>query len=346
MAPRKRKGASSASVVGAGGDGPTCAKRPKLEQLQQVELMDLPLGPLHLIISKIDPDKQHILRHASNQLKVEHSDCMLHSYKSFANFHLRQQNGNDDQNMRHFVMQVLAQSTDYFINSGYDAIFTGKLMQFYKQLTTGEEDIDVTQMHQFLHEFYHNLEWTPAEWPKGAAARIRLNQRRLVQTMTLLNLLRQFRKFRVVSSAMNLMHWQLQLEVLGVHFGFREKETIASEEEKLIDFLTIIAELLVFDKSKSNVSRFIEIGNSVYVYGLKEQTLSARCPKLNLKFSVLAPVALRGQLEDVINGKVDMTKAVRCPLVDTFSIQLEVKSRQVNLWGGNSRMEICIVPLH
>lgn len=85
---------------------------------------------------------------------------------------------------------MLTQSTDYFVNSGYDAVFTGRLIYFYKQLATGEEDLDIAQMHKFLHEFYNNLERTPVERPSEAAARISLNQRRLIGTMTLLNLLR------------------------------------------------------------------------------------------------------------------------------------------------------------
>lgn len=50
---------------------------------------------------------------------------------------------------------------------------------------------------------------------------------------------------------MNLMHWQLQLEVLGLHFGVREMDGQTPEQDKLVDFLTIIAEMLVFDKSRT-----------------------------------------------------------------------------------------------
>lgn len=49
---------------------------------------------------------------------------------------------------------------------------------------------------------------------------------------------------------MNLMHWQLQLEVLGVHFGVRERDAQTTDQDKLVDLLTIVAELLVFDKTR------------------------------------------------------------------------------------------------
>lgn len=93
--------------------------------------------------------------------------------------------------------------------------------------------------------------------------------------------------------------------------------------------------------------RYTEIGNSFYVYGIKKpSTLSARSPKLTLKLSILAPLSVRSMIEDVLNGQVDMGRPVHCPLVDTFSIQLDVVSRQVSLWNGNNHMEICIAPLN
>lgn len=49
---------------------------------------------------------------------------------------------------------------------------------------------------------------------------------------------------------MNLMHWQLQFELTGIYFGVREREANTRDQDKLVDFLTIIAELLVFDKSQ------------------------------------------------------------------------------------------------
>lgn len=88
-------------------------KRIKLDgSEEQVNLLDLPVGPLHMIISKVHPEKQMILRNASSKLRVEHSDCMLHSYKSFTNLHLRQQHLCAEQQRIHNVMQVSAWSLD------------------------------------------------------------------------------------------------------------------------------------------------------------------------------------------------------------------------------------------
>ncbi|EDW17835.2 uncharacterized protein LOC6581635 [Drosophila mojavensis] len=323
-------------------------KRIKLDgSEEQVNLLDLPVGPLHMIISKVHPEKQMILRNASSKLRVEHSDCMLHSYKSFTNLHLRQQHLCAEQQRIHNVMQVVAHSTDFFISSGYNGVLAGNLIFFYKHLTTGVQSIDAAHMHKFLHEFYSNLEGTVPQWPNEAAARIAFNQRRLIYTMTLLNLLRQFRNFRIVSSGMNLMHWQLQLEVLGLHFGVREMDGQTPEQDKLVDFLTIIAEMLVFDKSRTYESRYTAIGNSFYIYGIKQHTrLSRQSQKLTLNLSILAPLVVRVLLENVLNGQVDIARPIHCPVVDTFSIQLDVKGRKIPMWDGSNHMEICIVPLH
>lgn len=88
-------------------------KRIKLDAIEEkVNLLDLPVGPLHMIILKVHPEKQLILRCASNKLKAEHSDCMLHSYKSFANLHLRKQDLSAGEQRVHTVMQVSSQSID------------------------------------------------------------------------------------------------------------------------------------------------------------------------------------------------------------------------------------------
>lgn len=94
-------------------------------------------------------------------------------------------------------------------------------------------------------------------------------------------------------------------------------------------------------------SRYTEIGNSFYVYGIKDHAkLSRHSQKLSFKLSILAPLVVRTLLEDVLKGQVDIARLIHCPVIDTFSIQLDVKSRKLSLWDGRNHMEICIVPLH
>lgn len=66
--------------------------------------------------------------------------------------------------------------------------------------------------------------------------------------------LQQFRKFRVISSSMNLLHWQLHIEVCGIFmFVFQQDEKTVQDEDKIVDFVTLTAELLFYDKSAKNV---------------------------------------------------------------------------------------------
>ncbi|TDG52992.1 hypothetical protein AWZ03_000535 [Drosophila navojoa] len=318
------------------------------ESVEEASLLDLPVGPLHMIISKLNLEKQKILRLASSKLKAEHSDCMLHCYKSFAYRHLRKPNLSAEQQRIDTVKQVLAHSTDYFISSGYHGMLTSDLLFFYKNLTNDMQGIDDgMEMNTFLHKFYTDVEETVVEWPNEAAARIAFNQRRLIYTMILLNLLRQFRDFRIASSGMNLMHWQLQLEVLGVHFAVRDSGGPLSDQDKLMDLLTIIAELLVIDKLHTYEARCTSIGRSMYVYGIREQfKLTTRSQILTVNLSILAPLAVRVLLENVLNGQVDITRPIHCPIVDMFSIQLHVKGRRCFIWDGAHHLDICVAALH
>lgn len=77
-------------------------KRIRLEQSNGLVLMDLPLMPLHLIISKLSPRHRVLLRCASKQLKVEYIDYVLHYYKSITHY-LRRDSNNS---AKYFVWQV------------------------------------------------------------------------------------------------------------------------------------------------------------------------------------------------------------------------------------------------
>ncbi|XP_032593962.1 uncharacterized protein LOC6558979 isoform X2 [Drosophila grimshawi] len=275
------------------------------DEQKQVNLWDLPMGPLQLIISKADKD--------DHPLMVRH------------------------------VLQVLAEATEYYINAGYDLIFAGCLLRsdHFEQLEIGGQAIDVTQMHQFLHEFYTHVEATPTC--------SHLKQRRLIYTVTLLNILRQFQRFQIVSSVTPLLHWQLHIELCGIYFGINHVAKLhASEKNKFIDFLAIMAELLVLDMADETVNRYTEIGQSIYIYGRKQQqALNSRTPRINLKLSILGPSGVRGLLEDVINGKVPAASDVIYPSVDesALNIQLEVWTTSRNEIIGNNSMQICVVSL-
>lgn len=77
-------------------------KRMRLERSYNLELIDLPLMPLHLIISKLTPRNRGLLSCASKQLKVEYIDYVLHYYKTITHY-LRH---NSKNSAKYFVWQV------------------------------------------------------------------------------------------------------------------------------------------------------------------------------------------------------------------------------------------------
>lgn len=70
-------------------------KRIRLDQSHGMGLMDLPLIPLHLIISKLSPRHRVLLRCTSKQLKMEYIDYVLHFYKSITHY-LRRNSSHSD----------------------------------------------------------------------------------------------------------------------------------------------------------------------------------------------------------------------------------------------------------
>lgn len=169
--------------------------------------------------------------------------------------------------------QVLAGAVNFFLYSGYDALFANDFINFNHE----KRLFGVGHMHALLHEFYHTLETSISVVPSSTLARSRLQRLRLLHTVTMLNLLRvsiiyertkvdllashsfslrqQFRKFRVISSGMNLLHWKLHIVVSGIFMSvFNSDPQPVKEEDKIVDFMALMTELLFYDmSSKKNV---------------------------------------------------------------------------------------------
>lgn len=72
--------------------------------------------------------------------------------------------------------------------------------------------------------------------------------------------------------------------------------------------------------------------------------MAKRGTRLDLKFSILAPLLLRNLMEDALAGNVDQSTAVTCPLLDSFSIHLDLNNIGVNS-SNKTNWEIYILPL-
>lgn len=314
------------------------AKRLRMEQKKLVGLLDLPHGPLHLIFSKVPLETQKLLRNVSEEIREEHNEFVMHNFKSLSH-HIRNLEESDMKTLKLNILKVMENATNYLVNSGYVSCFINSLSLIFR----GKDDVHVENMQRLLYMCYHLLEWSPCESPNGGASHVLLHRRRLVIMVTLLNLLRHFRGYRKVSSHMNLMHWQLHIELKGIYIIDAGLDNW--EEDKLVDLMTLISELLVYDMSESTSdSNFvIEIGTNVYNYGVRKQ-MAKRGTRLDLKFSILAPLVLRNLMEDALAGNVDQSTAVTCPLLDSFSIHLDLNNIGVNS-SNKTNWEIYILPL-
>ncbi|KAH8366104.1 hypothetical protein KR093_009027, partial [Drosophila rubida] len=326
------------------------AKRTRLQLRQSraimMRLTDLPSGPMRLIFSKLDVRSRHLLADASPELNAEHIEYMLHEYKSLLHYQFNVKTREPNNISSTMELNIITHNAcNYYVSAGH----LQSLARTVSDLFTNKYDrVNIWSMQRFLHNFYTHLEResVPEDWPCNAADRMRLHHLRLLNMVTLLNLFRQFREFHLIESRMNLMHWQLHIEIWGIHIAGSNTNWLTqdpSEVDKLNDLSTLVAELLVYDMSDMANSHTITIGDMAYNLGITRRPLTRRT-RLELKFVILAPVTVRNLLEDVMAGIVPTSKALNCAPFDAFSIQLDLKSYSSQHTAGKL-WQICMLSL-
>ncbi|XP_017841131.2 uncharacterized protein LOC108598882 [Drosophila busckii] len=314
------------------------AKRARLQSspTPALCLLDLPSSILELILTKTSWAGQQLLRSSSKQLKLELTAFIIHKYTSLAQPILQQPATSNSERELQIGLRVLGLASDSFLSCGY---VTRDFEQIYAlRISEGK------YLRTILREYYSGIVKFRAT---TVQARNEFQRRRLLYTITLLNLLRSFGQFSKVSSGMNLMHWELNLEIKGVYVIVRNIYDTFQHghlENKLITFLSIMAELLTYEMYGKSVRCTIPFTSSGYLaYGL-QSTPNQWYTKIKLR--VLSPPPVRSLIEAAVEGNADAMRVLDMPYEDRFSMLLEIKSRAWSpLLMGDSALKMCILPL-
>ncbi|XP_017151243.2 uncharacterized protein LOC108161483 isoform X2 [Drosophila miranda] len=165
--------------------------RVQLEEAPR-QLMSLPRELLLRIVSKVALP-QNLIR-TSQSLRELYTDHIMHCHRCFVHSHRQQPQEGFREPVVRAVLKVLAEATEYFIRCGYGPQFGYNLAALHARISASTK-MSTMNVHlkRFLCKFLLSLEGPLVSLRKGsapAAARNQVQHRRLLLTMTLLNLLR------------------------------------------------------------------------------------------------------------------------------------------------------------
>ncbi|XP_020816281.1 uncharacterized protein LOC110190258 isoform X2 [Drosophila serrata] len=226
-----------------------------------------------------------------------------------------------------------------FLQAGLESQYASNILYFYELNSIGSPSV----IYDFLYRLQLGLEDPPL--PGEDPTRMSVRDLRIIYTIALFRLLRVFENFRIVESDMNMMHWQLLVELPHVFLGVMDERKVnlrTSNRNKRIGFLSILAEMLYYVKRNQNYGGFKDTGNVVYTYGIQAGKLFKRKPRLMIKCMVLAPKTLLNLLQDVITGKDVTKKSFQVPVDATFRARLEVNNKPEKRFFDYGTMHINI----
>ncbi|XP_002133021.2 uncharacterized protein [Drosophila pseudoobscura] len=307
------------------------AKRSRV-QLEEAprQLMSLPRELLERIVSKVA--LPHNLIRTSESLRDVYTDYIMNCHRCFVHSHRQQPQEGFREPVVRAVLKVLSEATEYFIRCGYGPHFGYNLAALHARISAST-DMSTMNVHlkRFLCKFLLSLERPLVSLTEGSApadARNQVQHRRLLLTMTLLNLLRQFRFFRILSSDMKLLHWQLKVEVDGIFLGVLDqlggKPSLLGLNQH-IHIVGLITEMLLHDQLGINFVCNKTIHGRTLQYGLNLNC--RRNVRLILMFTVLAPKNCILLLQKAIAGELDLTDPIHMPPNSAFSVRLEMSSK-------------------
>ncbi|KAH8319395.1 hypothetical protein KR067_006808, partial [Drosophila pandora] len=327
--------------------------REEPQERMPTRLMDLPSHLLHSIISKVGYRHQKLLRRVSKDMRQLHNAYILHHHETVVRTHRK----NSEESVeiqktrtmlqvsfilfkisyntnRLFLFQTLKHAISYYRSIGFENYYANSLLHFYENLEVEYGDADgdpqTQYMSAFIKQFLDSLE-RPYVHRVPVSKRQKFHELRLLYTLSLFNLLRQFQNFRIVGWGMNLLHWQLQVEVNGVFMGVveeREVRTRAVDQIKRNDFMAMMAELLYYETLQRRFCGYKDAGSIIYSYGVLRKPLTKRSTRLLLKFFVVAPQSVLRILQDAITGKCETLSPNSMPHCTAFSMRLEVNAKR------------------
>ncbi|KAH8380461.1 hypothetical protein KR009_010800, partial [Drosophila setifemur] len=315
-----------------------------LQKKNEMLLLDLPMDLLQNIISQLNFAQQKMLRSVCTDLRHHHTAYIMHFHEAYVQAHREKWEESVKERKLRVMLQTQKLAVCYYMHKDFEWHFGNSLFLFHQELSRGlyrpneDEDPEPGCLSRFIRHFQLSLERPlSTECPRK-----RLQEKRLLFTLSIFHLLRQFPTFRISGLGMCLMHWQLQVEVGHVFVGIIKDWEVnphTVDREKRIDFMSVMAELLFYEKLQKEFNCFKEVGTIVYSYGRHLQTLAKRKSSLLLKFMVLAPQSVLRMLQDAITGKYDPRKPISVPPGSAISIRLEVISKRPSRF-------IDLAPLH
>ncbi|XP_020816280.1 uncharacterized protein LOC110190258 isoform X1 [Drosophila serrata] len=308
---------------------------------RKLTLLDLPYDVIDIIFSKVDFRHQRYLRGVCKELRESHTRHIMHKYNWYVArfaYQKKQKDSTGDQRLK-TLLQIMDGTARNFLQAGLESQYASNILYFYELNSIGSPSV----IYDFLYRLQLGLEDPPL--PGEDPTRMSVRDLRIIYTIALFRLLRVFENFRIVESDMNMMHWQLLVELPHVFLGVMDERKVnlrTSNRNKRIGFLSILAEMLYYVKRNQNYGGFKDTGNVVYTYGIQAGKLFKRKPRLMIKCMVLAPKTLLNLLQDVITGKDVTKKSFQVPVDATFRARLEVNNKPEKRFFDYGTMHINI----
>ncbi|XP_022217121.1 uncharacterized protein LOC111070701 [Drosophila obscura] len=302
----------------------------QLERLGGRQLTDFPLEIMGTIFGYARCANNLML--VNTRLKSQYIAYMLHRQRSF-------KHSNRNQPLITAVMKVLHHATDYAVQGGYEAHYIYNLQALLDR-TCASTSIRTmnTHLRKFICHFYASLEMPLGSVQKFSGPTVdsaAVQHRRILLTMSLLNMLKQFRFFKILSSEMKFMHWQLKVEVKGIFLDMLEQFKWNASNENLsknIQIIALMAEILLHDMLEKKFACIKTVGKFTLKYGLN----SKMGTRLILRFSILASTTIIRVLQMAIAGEIDLAVPIEMTSDMTFSVRLELIKKLHKAWTNKN----------
>ncbi|XP_034664402.1 uncharacterized protein LOC117898835 [Drosophila subobscura] len=304
--------------------GGTNAKR---SRVQHTELMDMPPEILERIFSWVESPQSLIIALQGMQDTNQYTEYMMHRHRCFVYAHRMQRREGPREPMIRAALMVLQAATDHFNQCGYESHFVCNLASFHVRMSESTSNTIHIHLRKFISEFLLSVE-KPLGSHEGSAladSKMGAQQRRFLLMLTLINLLRQFRSFTIMSSAMRLMQWHLKIEVQSIFLRVGFQRVTLRGLEHHIHILGLIAEMLLHDQLNDPFYSFKTVDQFTYGYGLNVSKKLTSSMVFN--FSILAPQSTLLLLQKAVAGEFDPLHVAHMTATSAFNVRLVMTSK-------------------
>ncbi|SPP86858.1 uncharacterized protein LOC117588353 [Drosophila guanche] len=297
------------------------AKRSRVQlRAASTELMDMPPEILEHIFSLVESPQNLII--SLQGITNQYTEYMMHRHRCFVYAHRKQRREGLREPMVRAALTVLQAATDYF-KCGYESHFVFNLASFHVRMSKSTSISPICiHLKKFISEFLLSVEKPLGSHNRSALADSKMgaHQRRLRLTLTLINLLRQFRSFTIMSSGMRLMHWHLRIGVQSIFLRVADQRVRLRGLEHHIHIVGLIAEMLLHDQLNDPFYCIKTVDNFTYGYGL---SMTRKRPNsMFFNFNILAPQSTLLVLQKAVDGEFDPTNVAHLTPDSAFNMRL------------------------